>query len=208
MEISPKLAALNAERFKHFDGKESLKAARPALYTFKGDVYAAMRIAEYGAKERTYAQKHLRILSGLYGVLRPLDAMQPYRLEMGTNLKNPRGKDLYTFWGSRIAEALNRAAEAAKANIIINLASQEYAAAVDRHALAVPMLDVAFKERKGNTLKTVGLLAKRARGAMADHAIRHGLKTPAALQQFTGKGYRFDETLSSDEEWVFVGAAK
>lgn len=200
MEISDKLSALNYARYQEFHTPFTAKNARPALLAFKGDVYDGFDLSQYDKEDFAFAQKHLHILSGLYGLLRPLDLIQPYRLEMSIRLKNPRGKDLYAFWGGRITEAIN----AAKPKHIINLASLEYFKAVQPGKLKAPLVTPVFKEKKGNQLKIIGLFAKAARGVMADYIIRHRLKNPEALKEFSENGYRFREDLSKDGELVFV----
>lgn len=204
MDISPKLAALNHARFAAWKAPFSEKNARPALFTFKGDVYDGLESESLNATDVAYANAHLRILSGLYGLLRPLDFMQPYRLEMGTTLANARGKNLYHFWGTRISEALNEAAKAAGSDLLINLASAEYAQAINRDALKLREVVVHFKERKGNQLKVIGLMAKRARGMMARYLITERVDSIKAITQFDAGGYRFDHTLSSERELTFV----
>ena len=202
MDISDKLAAINVARYAEYSDVPKPKYARPALFLFKGDVYEPMAVASYGKKELEYAQAHLRILSGLYGVIRPLDLIQPYRLEMGTRLATPRGKDLYAFWGSRISEELNAAA--GKKGVIVNLASEEYYRSVKIDALTVPVVTIAFKEKQKDKLKVVGLFAKRARGMIADFAIQNQIKSPEKLKDFDGGGYRYQARLSSPEQWVFT----
>ncbi len=204
MDISPKLAALNHGRFAAWKTPFTEKNARPALFMFKGDVYDGLDAASLNAKDVAYAQQHLRILSGLYGVLRPLDLMQAYRLEMGTTLANPRGKNLYQFWGTRISEQLNSAAKEVGADMLINLASGEYAGAVDRAVLKPREVTVHFKERKGNTLKVIGLMAKRARGMMARYLIEERVETIKALTKFDAGNYRFDKELSTENDIIFV----
>jgi uncharacterized protein len=204
MDISDKLAQLNVQRYQDFSVPFTAKNARPALLAFKGDVYEGMDTLNYGEKELAFAQAHLRILSGLYGVLRPLDLMQPYRLEMGTALKGTHGKDLYSFWGKRITAQLNEAMATHRTKLLVNLASEEYFKAVKPAALEGKLLTLSFKERKGNALKVVGLFAKRARGMMADYIIQERIDTPKPLQGFNREGYRYDEELSSDAQWVFV----
>lgn len=204
MDISPKLAELNAERYQKFTTPFTPQNARPALLTFKGDVYEGLRAWEMNKKELLFSQKCLRILSGLYGVLRPLDLMQPYRLEMGTALKTPRGADLYAFWGELISESLNRAMREAGTETLVNLASQEYFKAVRPQALQGRVLHVDFKEKSSNQLKIIGIHAKKARGMMAGFVIRNALKSPAQLRDFNESGYRFEPELSAENRLVFV----
>lgn len=205
MGISEKLAALNHTRFQAFD--PSLYAehnAKPALFLFKGDVYAPMDVERYDAATLQYAQAHLRILSGLYGLLAPLDYVQPYRLEMGTRLAVGRAKGLYAFWGGLLSEALNNAAEGMQNPVVVNLASEEYFKAVDRRALKVPLLNVQFKEKKGDGYRIVGLMAKRARGMMADYMLRNRVDTVEGVQAFDAAGYRFHPPFSDAQTFVFV----
>jgi cytoplasmic iron level regulating protein YaaA (DUF328/UPF0246 family) len=204
MDISPKLAALNHARYANFPASSKAKSCKPAAYMFRGDVYTGLDIDSLPSKALPYMQQHLRILSGLYGVLRPLDAMYPYRLEMGTSLKNPRGKDLYAYWGSQIAETLNHDAEAAGTDTLINLASQEYAGAIDRRALKLHEVEVQFKEKKGNKLQVIGLFAKKARGQMARYILERQPKKPKDLQGFCADGYRFEPELSTASSMLFV----
>lgn len=200
MDISPKLASLNHQRFQDFTTPFTAKNARPAIYTFMGDVYTGLDAYSLSVEDVTYAQDHLRMLSGLYGMLRPLDLMQPYRLEMGTGLKNAKGRDLYAFWGASISEALNKTG----ADTLINLASQEYAAAIDRKALKLAEITVHFKEKRGNKLQTIALFAKKARGMMARHLIEHRVETVAGITTFKTDGYRYEKELSGKTELVFV----
>jgi cytoplasmic iron level regulating protein YaaA (DUF328/UPF0246 family) len=204
MDISPKLAALNASRYASFPKSLNEKNSRPAMFQFRGDVYEGFDIDSLPAAALPELQKRVRILSGLYGLLRPLDRMYPYRLEMGTALQNPRGKDLYAFWGTRLSEALNRAAEAANTDILLNLASGEYRKAVARKPLKLQEITVHFKEQKGNTLQVLGLFAKRARGRMARFVVEQQIATPKALQAFAEDGYRFDAALSDSANFTFV----
>lgn len=206
MDISPKLAALNASRYANFPKSLSEKNSRPAMFQFRGDVYEGFDIDSLPASALPELQKRVRILSGLYGLLRPLDLMYPYRLEMGTALKNPRGKDLYAFWGDRLTEALHRAAAQANTDILLNLASNEYSKAVARKGLKLQEITVHFKEKKGNKLQVLGLFAKRARGRMARFVVEQRIATPKALQGFAEDGYRFDAALSDSANFTFVRA--
>lgn len=204
MDISPKLAALNHARFAAWHTPCTPANARAALYMFKGDVYDGLDAYRFDGDDVAFAQSHLRILSGLYGVLRPLDLMQPYRLEMGTTLTNARGKNLYHFWGDALSRELNKAAKASGSDLLINLASQEYAAAIDRATLTPRELVIHFKEKRGNKLQIIGLMAKRARGMMARHLITERVDDIKGITAFTAGGYRFEKTLSSGNELVFV----
>jgi hypothetical protein len=198
MDISPKLGALNLARYESF-----APGTHPAAWMFRGDVYDGFDIDTLPPKALPDLQKRLRILSGLYGVLRPSDAMHPYRLEMGTALKTKTGKNLYAFWGDRISQALNEAARVADTNLLLNLASIEYAHAIDRDALTLRIIDIQFKEKKGGTLKTVALFSKRARGRMARWMIEQKAQRKD-LPQFAEDGYRFDKKLSTTDTLVFV----
>ncbi|MFZ5717957.1 MAG: peroxide stress protein YaaA [Pseudomonadota bacterium] len=202
MSLSDSLAQLNRERFQAFDPEsdDGLQAA----FAFNGDVYLGLRARELDRKALAWAQDHVRILSGLYGVLRPLDAIQPYRLEMGVRIKTPRGASLYDFWGPRIAEALNAAAEGHKDRTLVNCASGEYFGAVDRAALKLPVVSCRFLEEKDGEARIISFFAKRARGAMARYAIDHRIERAADLRSFDRDGYAFQAQLSSDEEYVFT----
>jgi cytoplasmic iron level regulating protein YaaA (DUF328/UPF0246 family) len=193
---------LNYERFQAFDprGEDGLQAA----LAFNGDVYSGLKARELDKSALNWAQDHLRILSGLYGVLRPLDVIQPYRLEMGIRLKTRRGENLYDFWGARIAEQLNIAAEGHADPTLINLASQEYFAAVRRDALRIPVITCQFKELRDGEAKIVSFFAKRARGMMARYIIERRLEGPDGIKAFNAEGYGFDARRSNDREWVFV----
>jgi cytoplasmic iron level regulating protein YaaA (DUF328/UPF0246 family) len=207
MELSDRLAELNVQRFKGFHTPFTPANARQALLAFKGDVYGPIEVETYGKKEFAFAQEHLRIVSGLYGVLRPLDLMQPYRLEMGRKLAVGKTKDLYGFWGKRIAEALDAALAKHSSKVVVNLASQEYAATIDRKAIKAPIVDIVFKENKGGKLSIIGLFAKQARGGMANYIIKNQIDDVKSLRKFTERGYKFDPSLSSPETLTFVRKA-
>lgn len=204
MGVSEKLSALNHQRFQDFSTPFTPKNAKPAALAFKGDVYDGLDAPNLSAKELESAQHCLRILSGLYGVLRPLDLIQPYRLEMKTPLANPRGKDLYAFWGDRLTQRLNAHMREEKTDTVLNLASQEYFAAIAPKKLDGRLITVHFKERKDGALKVIGLFAKRARGRMARYILRHGITAPEQLTAFAEDGYGFEAELSSDSEFVFA----
>lgn len=202
MDISDNLALLNYERFQAFDpgSEDGVQAAM----AFNGDVYDGLQARTLDKAGLNFAQQRLRILSGLYGLLRPLDVIQPYRLEMGTRLKTKRGASLYDFWGSRIATALNEASEEAGEGVLVNLASQEYFGAVDRKALTLPVVTCAFKEIKGGEpAKIISFYAKKARGLMARYAIDNRIDRAEGLKDFTVSGYGFEAKASCGEEWVF-----
>jgi len=202
MSLSDNLAKLNRERFQAFDpaSEEGLQAA----FAFNGDVYLGLKARELDKKALAWAQDHVRILSGLYGVLRPLDAIQPYRLEMGVRLKTRRGQSLYDFWGPRIANALNEAAQGQKDKTLVHCASNEYFGAVDRQALKLPVVSCKFLEEKDGEARMLSFFAKKARGLMARYAIDNRIETAADLRGFTSEGYRFVPSLSSDEEFTFA----
>lgn len=202
MGISERLAALNLDRFKSFDPKreEGVQAA----FAFAGDVYEGLRARELDASALAYAQDHVRILSGLYGLLRPLDRIQPYRLEMGVALPTRRGSTLYDFWGDRLSKALNKEAAGHLDPTLVNLASQEYFRAVDAGSLRLPRINVAFKDERDGHARVLAFFAKKARGAMARFAIDLRAEKVDDLRAFTGMGYRWRKDLSGEGDWVFT----
>lgn len=202
MGISPQLAELNYERFQAFD--PACEDGVQAAMAFNGDVYAGLQARSLDKKGLAFAQDHVRILSGLYGLLRPLDALQPYRLEMGVRLKTRRGASLYDFWGPRISEALNEAAESRKDPTVVNCASQEYSGAVDRKALKVPLVSCHFREEADGRSRVIGFYAKKARGLMARYAIDKRIDRAEGLKAFDREGYAFRPSLSTDTDWVFA----
>ncbi len=204
MHLSDKLAALNVARFGSWSREFTPDNAKQALLAFKGDVYTGLQADDFSEADFDFAQQHLRMLSGLYGVLRPLDLMQPYRLEMGTKLENPRGKDLYAFWGERISQWLNQALEQQGDDILLNLASNEYFGAVKRKALKARVIETEFRDQKNGDYKIISFYAKKARGLMARYVIRHRLRDPAALTAFDSEGYYFSPAHSSDDKLVFL----
>lgn len=207
MHISPALAELNVARFRSFDPADEPAAARPALFTFDGDVYAGLRGPDMDAATRDFAQDHVRILSGLYGVLRPLDAMQPYRLEMGTEFGLGRKKTLYAVWGGRIADALAEDLAGHPDPTLINLASVEYfdAVAVDR--LPGRVLAIDFRDDHHGELRFNTFVAKKARGSMARFVCEHRLDRPEGMKDFADDGYAFSKSGSDDDRWLFVRKA-
>ena len=202
MGISDKLAQLNRARFQAFD--PACEDGIQAAFAFNGDVYQGLQARTLDKKGLAYAQAHVRILSGLYGVLRPLDVIQPYRLEMGVALKTKRGANLYRFWRQGIAECLNAAAEGQSDPTIINLASQEYFGAVDREALRPSVVTCHFKEDRAGEVKTISFFAKRARGLMARFAIDQRIERAEDLKRFSSDGYAYQPQASSEADWVFV----
>lgn len=203
MKISDQLAHLNAGRYADWSKKFTFKNSRQAVLAFNGDVYEGLDARTLTEKQLTWAQDHLRILSGLYGVLRPLDLMQPYRLEMGTRLQNKHGKDLYTFWGDDVTNALNSALKNNKSSALINLASEEYFKSVRPKNLAVPVITPTFEDWKGGDYKVISFYAKRARGLMARYAIEKKITRPEQLQQFNVEGYEYVPAGSSATSWMF-----
>ncbi|GAB4537998.1 MAG: peroxide stress protein YaaA [Parvularculaceae bacterium] len=203
MKISDQLAELNYERFQHFD-PANRRNVKPAALAFAGDVYRGLDAASLTAEDLAYAQSHLRILSGFYGLLRPLDGVQPYRLEMGRALKNPRGKDLYAFWGDEIARELTKATKKLDDPTIVNLASKEYFTAARPELLEAPIVTPVFKEEKDGNLRQLQFFAKRARGLMARYAIKNRLERIEDLKGFDLEGYSYRKSLSSENEWIFT----
>ena len=201
MHISENLAELNNERFKTFQKDFTEENSKQALLAFKGDVYTKMDVEEYSKEDFDFAQEHLRILSGLYGLLKPLDLIQPYRLEMGIKLENNKGKNLYEFWDKKISKAINNVA---KGKTIINLASQEYFKAVHLKSLKSQVITIEFKEFKDDSYKIVGFFAKQARGMMSNFAIKNKITDPELLKTFNESGYEYSEKLSDKNNWIFV----
>lgn len=202
MGISDDLARLNVERFKAFDA-ESTDGVQ-AAFAFAGDVYEGLKARDLNVADLAFAQDHLRILSGLYGLLRPLDRIQPYRLEMGTRLKTRRGTSLYDFWGDRISKQLNVDAEGQIDPTLVNLASQEYFGAVDAKALKLPVVTPQFREEKNGESRIISFFAKKARGSMARFAIDERLERAEDLKAFDRDGYGFHKSASTESEWIFT----
>ena len=208
MHLSDKLAALNVARYGSWDATFMPGNAKQALLAFKGDVYTGLNANDLTEDDLDFAQHHLRMLSGLYGVLRPLDLMQPYRLEMGTKLANPRGKDLYAFWGERISEWLNEALAAQGDDVLLNLASKEYFGAVKRKVLNARVIDVDFKDMKNGQYKIISFYAKKARGLMSRFVIKERIERPDQLKDFDYDGYRYCPNSSSPDHLVFLRDAQ
>jgi len=200
MKISENLARLNADRFAEFGTMEE----KPAALAFAGDTYQGLEAGSLDADEMAWAQDHFRILSGLYGLLRPLDAIEPYRLEMGSRLATDRGRTLYDYWGDRISKALNAQAREIGTDTLINCASQEYFGAVDAAALDLRVITPVFMEEKAGTPKIVSFYAKKARGAMARFVIQHRLTDADALKEFDTGGYRYNAEMSEGDSMVFL----
>lgn len=203
MGISAKLADLNVGRFREWKPDYGKAEARQAIFAFKGGVYQGLAVEDWGKEDFAEAQKSLRILSGLYGVLRPLDLMMPYRLEMGKKVENPQGANLYQFWGSQLTESLNQELKGST-DAVVNLASNEYFSAIKAKQLVAPVLTPVFKDWKNGKLKVISFYAKKARGQMAAWAIRNKLTKPADLQRFTGGGYAYEPELSDEAQYVFT----
>ena len=203
MDLSDTLARLNAERYKSWSPRFTGDNARPAVLAFNGDVYEGLDAKTLKPKQLQWAQDHVAILSGLYGVLRPLDLMQPYRLEMGTSLKHGKHHNLYQFWGAQIAQYLNTQLTGHKDPVIVNLASQEYFKSVDRNVLQARVIECVFQDHKNGQYKIISFFAKRARGLMARFAIQEKLKTPEQLQTFNLEGYTFTPQASTEDTLVF-----
>lgn len=201
MDVSENIAVLNKERYKNFEDQFTPENSKPALFAFKGDVYRKMEVDNYSKGQLEFAQEHLRILSGLYGLLRPLDLIQPYRLEMGLKLKIKRANNLYSYWGNKITEAIDAAAID---GMVINLASKEYFKAVNQKKLQSKVIHIIFKEYRDGSYKTVGIFAKQARGMMANYIIEHQISDPQKLKLFNQEKYEYAEKLSSEKEWVFI----
>ena len=204
MHVSDKIALLNVERNQQWQTPFTTDNAKQALFMFNGDVYEGIDAYGRSDEEISYIHNHVRILSGLYGILRPLDLIQPYRLEMGTPLKNSRGKNLYEFWGNRVTERLNYTLKCSEDGIVVNLASQEYFKAVQPTKLGGRLITPVFQDEKNGRYKIISFYAKRARGLMVRYAAEHGITDPEQLKGFDCEGYRFNEAASGANEWVFL----
>ena len=203
MKISDKLADLNHKRYVEWRNKPADSKTRPAALAFKGDVYQGLEAESFNDNDLKFAQRHLRILSGLYGLLRPLDVIQPYRLEMGTKLKTSKGHNLYDYWGTKLTTGLNEALKESKEGTLVNLASNEYFGAVQPKLLEGSLLNIGFKEKRNGQLKFVSFSAKKARGLMAKFIIKERLKNPDDLKNFDLEDYKFNKKLSSELDWTF-----
>jgi cytoplasmic iron level regulating protein YaaA (DUF328/UPF0246 family) len=205
MDVSPSLAEENHRRFANWHTPFDLKNSKQAIFAFKGDVYLGLQAEDFGTADLNFAQKHLRILSGLYGVLRPLDLMQPYRLEMGRKFGVNGAKTLYEFWGAKLTDQLNAEFESqsSKKNVLINLASNEYFNSIQTKGLDAEIITPVFKDWSNGKYRIVSFFAKKARGQMAAHIIKNRLQSPAKLKDFAVDGYRFDPEESTDNKLVF-----
>lgn len=205
MSISDKLAELNVSRFQSFAESHTKENSKQAMYAFTGDVYVGLDAESFDEKDIDFAQKHVRMLSGFYGLLRPLDVMQPYRLEMGTKLKTKRGKDLYEFWGDKIALKIQEDLKAnGKDKAVINLASREYFKAVDLDALDCDLYNIQFLELRDDEFKFISFNAKKARGFMTKFIVKNKITDPEKIKGFDMEGYMFNEELSKERDWVFT----
>lgn len=204
MKISDKLGDLNFGRYLNWDKNLTLDNAKQALLAFKGDVYIGIDAETLTQKDLKWAQNRLRILSGLYGLLRPLDLIKPYRLEMGTRFANDRGKDLYAFWGSKLTDSLNKILASEAHPSVVNLASIEYFKSINVKNLDAEVITPVFKDWKGDKYKIISFYAKKARGLMVGYAIRNRIEDVEKLKQFDSEGYRYNAAMSSAREWVFT----
>jgi cytoplasmic iron level regulating protein YaaA (DUF328/UPF0246 family) len=203
MKISQKLAELNYERFQKFSQDFNNNNSRSALFLFDGDVYQAMSIKDYKTPELNFAQNNLRILSGFYGILRPLDLIQEYRLEMGTTTKSIIGKNLPEFWREKITANLNHELKSHQDKTLINLASEEYSSAINEDNIDGKIINIIFKQKSGQGYKTIGIFAKKARGLMADFIIKNKIEKSEDLKKFNTNGYKFKQELSNENNWTF-----
>jgi len=208
MSISDKLGVLNYDRFQEWQPPFTPSNAKQAALAFNGDVYTGLEATSFNKADLKFAQAHLRILSGLYGLLRPLDLMQAYRLEMGTKFANQRGKNLYEFWGTQITEALNTQLGSLNSDVVVNLASNEYFKSVKPKVLNAEIITPVFKDWKGDKYKIISFYAKKARGLMCHYAIKNKVTEAEQLKQFDLAGYAYNEDMSSAKEWVFTRQAE
>lgn len=208
MHVSSKIARLNFDRFEKWNKRFTADNSRPAVLAFRGDVYTGLDADSFSAADFKFAQQHLRILSGLYGLLRPLDLMMPYRLEMGTKLGTSRGKNLYEFWGDEITLGLNRQLKKDKSGILVNLASNEYFKSVRPGLLEADIITPAFKEYKSGEYKVIGIYAKKARGLLSRFIIKNKLADPGSIKEFSEAGYGFNSKLSKGNNRVFTRKAR
>lgn len=204
MKVSEAIADLNVKRYKAFRDEFTADNSKEAIFAFKGDVYLGFDAESMTKTQIKYAQKRIRILSGLYGLLKPLDLMQAYRLEMGTKLSTRRGKNLYEFWGDKITESINEELQSHKKKVIINLASNEYYKSVRPKILDAEVINVSFKEYKGEDLKFISFFAKRARGLMARYIVQNKVEDPEGLKKFDLENYQFSSEGSDENELLFI----
>jgi len=204
MKLSDKLGSLNYDRFQSWSLPFNTSNARPAVFAFNGDVYTGLDAYHFDTQDLDYAQNHLRILSGLYGLLKPLDLIQPYRLEMGTKFSNPEGKDLYTFWDGLITDAVNKILTKNKSQDLINLASNEYFKSIQKKDIKTNIITPIFKDKKNGNYKIISFYAKKARGRMSAYIIKNKIIQAEEIKNFYWDGYSFNESMSTDKDWVFT----
>lgn len=204
MHISDSLAHLNRDRYKSFSKTYTHENSKSAIMAFKGDVYTGLDAETLTTDDLLYANNHLRILSGLYGLLRPFDRMQPYRLEMGTRLENKKGTNLYHFWGDQITKAVNKDLQHLESDTVVNLASNEYYKSIDKKKLKAKIIEIDFREDKDGTYKFVSFFAKKARGSMARYIVENRIVDSSDLRGFDYDGYRYEESASSEGHLLFV----
>lgn len=202
MDLSKDLAELNFQRYQHFSRDDA--SGYPAIYLFEGDVYKGLEAETWSSASINFAQKHLMILSGLYGLIRPLDKIQPYRLEMGTSLANPAGKNLYDYWSETVTARINELLAKEDNPLLINLASTEYFSVIKPRELKYPLINVHFKEKKNGQLKVIGIYAKKARGAMASYLMQEEIDNAEGIKAFSGLNYQYDVRESDEENLVFI----
>ncbi len=207
MKISRNLAEQNYHRYQEFTFEFNTENSKAALLTFKGEAYAGLNAKSFSISDLEYAQDHLRILSGLYGCLKPLDLIKAYRLEMGTTLKTSSGHNLYQFWGKKIADSIHDAVRQSESNFLVNLASEEYFKSINKAALNTNVIHIQFYEMKGNIKSFVSFNAKKARGLMANFVIRNQIQLPEQLREFNSEGYTFEKSMSENNVYTFVRSA-
>lgn len=204
MGVSKKLGELNAERYLNWSRPFTTENARQAIFAFKGDVYLGLEAEQFSERDLNFAQNHLRILSGLYGILKPLDLIQPYRLEMGTRLSTKAGKDLYAFWGERLAKSLKKELDSQRNKTLVNLSSNEYFKSVDLPVIDNPIIHPVFKDYSRGSYRVMSFFAKKARGLMSSYIVKNRIDQPKYIKDFDLDGYRYNPTLSVDNNWVFT----
>ena len=204
MNISDNLAILNADRYRKFGKRFTPKNSKQAILAFKGDVYLGLDASDFSEEDFEYAQKHLRILSGLYGLLKPLDKIQPYRLEMGTKLVTQKGRNLYHYWDDQITNLVNKDLKQSESKVIINLASNEYFKSIQKKNLKGELYNLSFKDEKNGEYKIISFFAKKARGMMCRFATKNKITKPEDLKGFDYEGYVYNDALSEEKDWVFT----
>ncbi len=204
MKVSYEIAQLNRERFANWNINGKNENSKQALLAFKGEVYRGLEAHSLNYDDLQYAQNHVRVLSGLYGVLRPLDRIQPYRLEMGTKLNNVHGNNLYEFWGNKITKQLNTDLQNQKEKVLVNLSSNEYFKSLNKKEFEGSIITPVFKEKKGNAYKVIAVYAKKARGMMTRFILENRIESPEELKAFDEGGYVFDSAMSTKKEWIFI----